>query len=477
MQGRVDSRSANTSAHSSKSRPRPEAAGDAISCVPSPTMRARGTGQDKADLPPAIHPDSSRSLPTASAPNLVGNEAAAVDAHSASAFFDLLTEVAQQAWQMPSGPDSTSIPDLDEDSSVPSAFQVARRGIRVDMARIAAISKDPIAEPHRSHELQVRLQSLQGLISREPASVLTILAMEMSALIAFQGRGHAIGAAIHQMLFDCAATKVPESQRLEALVVYRSMLGVDRQQPLLNDCNLAIKKKYTQLKAPDKEKRLLAWSEMNWWHESIGGFHGHTGPLRLTAVTGMLAVLGPRLCGHSLSTNMQCLNRLMARIHPLPAELPPAGPLDLGPWDDCLAAWSACAAKLNPVELAGLMHSALMPLLGEAEELWPHQAEILLEALARSLDRLEEHARHQTASEMGEWFGVLVEKAQALPTSQARLAVSLSMKMLRLVQALQETWAANLSRDLRRLINSDPRDIGCESDLNPDFPEADCKTQ
>jgi hypothetical protein len=117
-----------------------------------------------------------------------------------------------------------------------------------------------------------------------------------------------------------------------------------------------------------------------------------------------------------------------------------------------------------------------MPVLRETPEVWPHQAEFLLGALARILAQLNPQAQQQAIGDMAHFFIWLSPKAFAIHHSHARLAVSLSTKMLMLLRDFNRDWAQIVCADLRQVINADPQNSPFKPVPNPPRLE-DCKTQ
>ncbi len=345
-----------------------------------------------------------------------------------------------------------------------------------DLCLRDAIALDLACRP----SLEALLESLEGHIKSGILPPLTVLAMVLSALHANCARGRVYYPVVWEKLLSHVVQKtMPEHFRLEALLVFRGLQGGKADEATVLACEQSFAKSYANLAAQAKAARLEKWAGMEWWNPAICNFAGHTGPgpMKRMAVQGLLDMLGPRLRGKGVGSQTRCLSLLLEHIYPEQDEIPREGPLDLQPWKPCLEAWAALASKLEPKDLATMMFELLIPVLPQTPEVWPHQAEILLGALAQSLGLLNQQAQQQALGAMSNFFIWLSPRTFAIHHSNARLAVSLSMKMLKLLQGVTVEWAKIISNDLRRVINADPQNSPFKPTGDTSRLELDCSPQ
>jgi hypothetical protein len=287
---------------------------------------------------------------------------------------------------------------------------------------------------------------LRNHLKRTDWPSITSLAMAMSALRAAGLRGRQVDASVMQGLFKFVHEDLPEHERLQGLLVFRSMLGRDAELPLAVSCYEEIRSRYARLSASAKPARLLHWTKMDWWTPEIGQFQGHELPVRIWALEGMLAVLKPRLSAQDQQCQRECLSPLLARLLPEPGET-------LAPvlWQPGINAWVSAAANLAPDILAVLMREVLFQALqGKAQD-WVAPCLMWLDVLKRCLEPMADEPAKAAIQGLANGFAVLTPRVLALCRDHPRQAVDVADVLLAFLQPIASPWAKMMHDDLDRI--------------------------
>lgn len=329
------------------------------------------------------------------------------------------------------------------DQAIEQVFNVREEAANAAFCRIATDRARHAKNP------ALLKQAMEDCMFGPTWPVTTNLAMVLSALRAASLRGQPTDPGVLEHLLRQTLERVPEAQRLESLVIFRSMFGGEHTHPAAADSYARIKKRYTNLAAENKPVRLFQWSQMDWWVADIGRFAGHQQPMRLRAIEGLLAVLNPRLSTQSESCRRDCLLALLSRL------LPDEGDGDqLEHWDGCVKAWSLCAAGMRPLTLALMLIDVTRPNRQHDDRLWFSQLAVLLKALSACLANIAgADQRKFLLDAMEHWFAVNVAAVIKLQARQPKAALESTLLAVPLLRQLATPFALRLELDLRHAVN------------------------